>query len=126
MQGKRFLIVDDDQEMRRWLRASLEPLGIVVDEAESGCETLRRLSEGGPFDLVITDERMPAPNGLEVIARARARGLSMPFVVVTGFSDEDLRLRAAQLAQTIVIDKPFEVRDLIALARALLAAPQRE
>jgi DNA-binding response OmpR family regulator len=120
MRGVRVLVVDDDEEMRRWLRLSLARLGAVVVEAAGGQECLRHLGDDGRFDLVITDERMPAPGGLEVAALARARGIRAPFLIVTAFSDEELRDRAAQLDATTVLDKPFEIEELLARARALV------
>lgn len=122
MRGRRLLIVDDDAEMRSWLRLGLERLGAIVYEAASGWECLARLSDDGPFDLVVTDMRMPMPSGLSVLASARSLGIMTPFILITAFSDEALRERVALFASATLVDKPFELDDLVTQALALLRA----
>jgi CheY-like chemotaxis protein len=120
MTGKRILVVDDEPSMRSWLRLALEHRGARVWEATGGWEALALLAEHEPFDLVITDMRMPMPSGVGVIASARSIGIMTPFILATAFSDEELRRRAGKLEKTMVLDKPFELSQLVQWAELLM------
>jgi DNA-binding response OmpR family regulator len=123
VRGKRILIVDDDEDMRCWMRLAVERLGAVVREAATGSGALRWLADEGPFDLVITDVRIPLPDGIEVLARARSLGIDSPFLVITAFSDRALRERVAGFTASTVLDKPFAMEELHTVVVALLAGP---
>ena len=71
------------------------------------------------IDLVITDVRMPIPSGFDVLAMARSAGVTIPFVLITAFSNEELRV-AARRMRASVLDKPFLVDDLEARISDLL------
>lgn len=120
MRRPRLLIADDDAEIRAWLRLVLRPLRPSVAEAADGKELLEAL-ESGSFDLVITDVRMPPPNGLEAAALARKEGVKTPFVFITAYSDESTRAAANALGQAIVIDKPFDADVFLERVRSLLS-----
>ena len=122
LRGKKLLIVDDDAEMRGWLRLGLRRFEPVIVEAATGWECLERLTSEGPFDLIVTDVRLPKPDGLCLVASARAVGLLMPVIVISGFGDADLRRSVAQLEDAVLLEKPFELEALVSLASALLEA----
>ena len=125
MRGRNILIVDDDAEMRSWLRLGLQRLGAVVQEASSGWECLARLADDRTFDLVVTDMRMPMPSGLSVLAIARSLGLETPFIVITAFSSHDLRERVRAFTAAALVDKPFGLDDLVAAAALIDTASPR-
>ncbi len=118
----RFVVCDDDPEMRALLRSMLRPLDVSIVEVGGGAELLAALADAAePFDLVITDVRMPAPSGLHVVSMARAAGLETPFVVITAFPDEQLRRSVSDIGGSLLLEKPFERVDLLTAVRSLLA-----
>ncbi|HCF62187.1 MAG TPA: hypothetical protein DFS52_29875 [Myxococcales bacterium] len=121
--GARVLLADDDEDLRRWLRAVVEDAGATVAEAESGAVLLQRLTEAA-FDLVLTDVRMSWTTGSRVLAMARAAGYQMPFVVITAHPTEPLRRELAQPGVEL-LEKPFEAERLVATARRLLDQARR-
>jgi len=121
MAGERILIADDDREMRRVLRDMLRPTGAEISEAGNGQDLLGHLSHGGPFDLVITDLRMPGPTGLQVVMLVRTAGNEIPFIVITAFGDESVRAALARVPNAFMLDKPFAppaLLDCVAVALA--------
>ena len=116
----RLLIADDDAEMRSWLKLALRPLGGTVEEVTNGSSLLMMLTEGGPFNLVITDVRMPSPSGLDVAAAARQLGVATPFIVITAFGDGGTRRKVNEIRGAVLLDKPFEADALREHANRLL------
>jgi CheY-like chemotaxis protein len=132
----RVLVADDDRGLRDLVAEALRADGHAVAEASSGEGLLERLSalivdqREPPFDLVISDLRMPLLLGTEVLAGIRALGSRLEFVLMTAFGDERVHREAVALgalAALAVLDKPFELarlRDLVgALARGRAARP---
>jgi two-component system, OmpR family, response regulator len=120
MNGPRIFIADDDAAMREWLRLLLRPMRADIQEASGGIELLELLASGDPFDLVITDLRMPGPTGLQVVAMARAAGVTTPFLIITAFPDDDV-CRALAAAGAELLAKPFSAAELKARVAALIA-----
>jgi CheY-like chemotaxis protein len=116
----RVIIADDDGGFRDWLVIVLAPLDAEIHEATNGTQLWRLLAAGAPADLVITDVRMPAPDGLEVLSRVRNRGSDTPFLVISAFADEALRAEVTQHGAE-VLAKPFTGKQLLACVRQLLA-----
>lgn len=103
--GKRVLVIDDDEAVRKSLCAILTARGFQVVEADSGPAALVRLREGSvSIDAVILDHNMPGMNGREVLASLRATHRELPVVMASGHdlgSTEDAadaRLRFVQKA----------------------------
>ena len=86
----RVLIVDDDADFRRWLRASLssDERFEVIAEAKDGAEAVVRASELTP-DLVLMDISMPVMNGLKATTEINAISPNTTVVVVSGLNDEE-------------------------------------
>ena len=114
------LLADDDPAMRAWLRAVLGGEGLELREAATGCEALELLADDPSVDLIISDVRMPAPSGLQVLATARAAGVEAPFLLITAFGEDDLR-QAARALDARVLDKPFTANELRVCIDSLLA-----
>jgi signal transduction histidine kinase len=87
--GLRILVVDDDEVDRMAVRRALKATGIdaAVVEASSAEAALTQL-EKEHFDCTLLDYRMPGSDGLDVVRRARDKGLLTPFIMLTGFGDE--------------------------------------
>ena len=122
----RILVAEDNREMRRLLTWALRNRGFDVTEASDGPDLFFRLStQTGTklkYDLLISDIRMPHMTGLEVMqGLLRVRRLLPPIILITAFGDEQIHLRAADLGATL-IDKPFELDDLMKKIDEILAA----
>src|SRR5271166_5091781 len=85
----RILLVDDEQSLLMTLAANLELDGLDVTTAESGQRALE-LFESEPFDLVLSDIRMPGMNGVDLFRRIRAQRPECPVVLMTAFALEGL------------------------------------
>jgi CheY-like chemotaxis protein len=116
----RILLAEDDARLRSIYRRALEQVGYEVEEAVDGIDLLDRIGAafllGAPPALLIVDHRMPGASGLDVLDGLRAARWSLPVVLVTAFADEPLRAAARRLGALAVVEKPFDVDDLCALA----------
>ena len=115
------LVVDDDDNMRRLIRAILERRGHEVGEARDGLEGLARFDEMLP-DLVVTDVMMPGIGGMALIAELQRRQPSPKVLVISGKrlrAERDLtELAARGLVRSL--DKPFTPAELAQSVQALL------
>jgi DNA-binding NtrC family response regulator len=114
----RILIVDDERSLLLTLAANLELEGFEVACANGGGHALELLAQQ-PFDLVLTDVRMPQMDGLELFRRIRAVNAQIPVLLMTAFAMEDLIEQAITEGVFAVLPKPFEIDHAInALVRA--------
>jgi DNA-binding NtrC family response regulator len=120
----RVLLAEDDAAMRELLARSLRRAGFDVVEARSGYETLEWLAHGiihePPlwFDLVISDVRMPGYDGLNILASLRQVPVHVPVILITAFGTREAHAAAIKLGAFAMLDKPFDVDDLMTLVRA--------
>jgi two-component system, NtrC family, response regulator HydG len=121
MQPK-LLIADDDQEMRKWVRLVFRSLQARIFEAGDGVELLSVLQREGPFDLVITDVRMPRKSGLEAVAEARENGCDVRVILLTGYLDDVSAEAVAELGNVFLLTKPIDGWDLFAATTDLFTA----
>jgi PAS domain S-box-containing protein len=112
------LVIDDDEDVRSMLMASVEALGYKVLEAADGGGGLAVAEECAP-DLVLVDFAMPGINGAEVAEALWVRQPELPIVFVTGYAETEAIERAAG-PQARMLRKPFRIEELQAmLAEAL-------
>src|SRR3954464_8519593 len=115
----RVLVVDDEASIRDLLAKTRALAEYDVDLAPDGRVALERLRII-PYDLLITDLRMPGVDGLTVIKEARRLKTDIPVIIVTGYSSEASAIEAINLGVQGYLTKPFRVpRVLAAAARAL-------
>jgi DNA-binding NtrC family response regulator len=112
----RILVVDDERNMRRILVSNLAQDGHVVDEAAGVAEAAARLG-ANRYDAVITDQKMPDGQGLDVLARARETDPSMAVVFLTAFATVELAVESMRLGAFDFITKPFQPDVVRATAR---------
>ncbi|MCE9659837.1 MAG: two-component system response regulator KdpE [Burkholderiales bacterium] len=110
------LLVEDDRNIRRFLRASLEAEGWRVFEAETVKEGLADAAARKP-DLVIADLGLPDGDGVELI-RALRLGSHVPVIVLSARSEERDKVRALDAGADDYIEKPFGASELLARVRA--------
>ncbi|PZR82418.1 MAG: hypothetical protein DLM65_03970, partial [Candidatus Aeolococcus gillhamiae] len=116
----RVLCADDDRPIRLFVRDAMRLGGYDVAVVADGAEAIRRLDDGGPFDLVITDYSMPRATGIEVIEHAQRVDPTLPCIIVTAYHDLDLAMRAMRAGAVGFIPKPFRAEHLLTVAgRAL-------
>jgi DNA-binding response OmpR family regulator len=114
---RRVLIVDDDPAIRQIVRVLLERDGVRADIAEDGERATRMLEEGN-YGVVLLDLLMPRLDGHGVIDYMRAHGITTPVIVISSVGDSASDLDP-QLVR-IVLQKPFEARDLRKVVAAVL------
>jgi two-component system KDP operon response regulator KdpE len=112
------LVVDDEPQILRVMRASLPIRGYEVLTASTGEEALNQLSKQVP-DLLILDLVMPEMSGLEVCRRVREFS-SVPIIVLSAKGSESDKVAALDLGADDYVTKPFGMDELLARARAVL------
>jgi CheY-like chemotaxis protein len=124
---RRILLAEDDLEMRRLIADTLRRAGYEVIEARNGGELLDQLTgwlvddqRPVPFDLVISDQRMPGFTGLGVLEGLRAFAGAPPFILITAFGGSEFAAEACRAGARAVLDKPFELPDLLATVARLI------
>ena len=114
----RVLVVDDEPQIRRFLRTSLAAQDYEVLEAENGLSALETARRYKP-DLMILDLGLPDIDGIEVITRLRAQS-ALPIIVLSSRDDEHSKVKALDLGADDYITKPFGMEELTARVRAAL------
>jgi two-component system KDP operon response regulator KdpE len=117
------LVVDDETQIRRFLRAGFELEGFAVNEAPNAADGLRAATLR-PFDLMILDLALPDLDGSEVLTRLRSRS-NVPVIVLSVRSDEAEKVRLLELGADDYVVKPFGMAELLARARAALRRHSR-
>ncbi len=115
----RLLIVEDDRAMAIALRDGFESEGYEVVTAHDGARALEIATEDPP-DLVVLDLMLPKVSGDDVCVRLRAKGASLPIIMLTARSEEQDKIRGLKLGADDYITKPFSFQELIARVEAVL------
>ncbi|WP_029459227.1 hybrid sensor histidine kinase/response regulator [Solidesulfovibrio alcoholivorans] len=100
------LLVDDEEDIRRFLGLFLADLGYVVHAAANGEEALAVLDEVDP-SIVLTDIKMPVMDGLELLKRIKARNPDIEVVMISGHGDMDLAISCLQNDAADFVTKPI-------------------
>jgi len=120
----RILVIDDESQITRVLRAALSAQGYDVRTANEPEEGLRIFRDWAP-DLVITDLMMPTMSGVEVCRSIRSRGTT-PVLVLSVREHERSKVEALDAGADDYVTKPFSIQELLARVRAhLRRAPER-
>lgn len=115
----RILILDDEAELRALLQRYLAGHGLVVRALEDAAQ-LDRLLGREPFDALVLDLMMPGENGLSICRRLRARGETIPILMLTARGDPVDRIIGLEMGADDYLPKPFDPRELLARIQALL------
>jgi two-component system KDP operon response regulator KdpE len=118
MKAATVLVVDDEPQIRRVMRATLTTEGYTVIEARNGAEALDRLRDGYP-DLILLDMNMPVLDGLQACREIRAIS-GAPIIMLTVRSADKDKVRALDAGADDYVVKPFSIEELLARVRALL------
>ena len=113
-QDARILIADDQESIVAMVSRTLEKVfGCEVSVVSSGDEAISRLSEE-PFDVFLTDMRMPGIHGLDLIERVTAEWPAMHVVAMTGYPSEFPYVEVVEVGAKDFLNKPFHAAELIA------------
>src|ERR1700742_1189475 len=112
------LVVDDEPQLRRAMKATLTDIGYVVMEAKTGEEALEVLRRG-PADLILLDLNMPGIGGLET-CRAIRETSDLPIIVLSVRNTERDKVEALDAGADDYVTKPFGIQELLARIRAAL------
>ena len=125
LEGKRVLLVDDDNDILSSMQAAFEPTGAVVDTATNGNRAVE-LAEKNQPDLVILDMMLPGRSGFLVLEKIKAKKPrnDKPFVImITGNQGARHKMYAESLGVSDYFNKPVKLDKLIARAEALVGGP---
>lgn len=114
------LIIDDENNIRMMMRLALQHVGHTVETAADGYEGLAKFGEGGLWDLVVLDQRMPGMEGLEVLREIRRLDPQAKVVMATAFGTIDLAVEAMKIGATDFLRKPFTAEVLRGAVQAVL------
>jgi two-component system, OmpR family, KDP operon response regulator KdpE len=112
------LLIEDDPQIRRFLRAALEAEGYRLHESNTAEDGLAQAASRLP-DLILLDLGLPDRDGLEVIQKVRDWG-NIPIVVLSARGQEKDKIAALDLGADDYVAKPFAVGELLARIRAAL------
>jgi two-component system phosphate regulon response regulator PhoB len=124
----RVLIAEDDYAFRDLLLFAFENDGYEAVGVADGYALLETLGSSllpgsgvRPFDLVVSDVRMPCWSGLAALEKLGHSDLVPPLIVITAFGTSEVRRRAEQAGALAVLDKPFDIQDLVDLSHRVIA-----
>ena len=117
------LIIDDEAQIRRFLRAGLELENFSVLEAANAEDGLRTVTLR-PVDLIVVDLGLPDLDGSAIVERVRSWS-TVPIIVLSVRSDETEKVRLLELGADDYVVKPFGMAELLARARAALRRQSR-
>lgn len=123
--SKRILIIDDEENIRRVTRLTLQAAGYEVGEAGNGESGLKLFGDGSNWDAVLLDQRMPGIDGLETLQHINERDASARVIMATAYASIELAVDAMKLGASDFVRKPMTPEILRNAVSAALAKPSR-
>jgi CheY-like chemotaxis protein len=122
--ARRILIIDDEENIRRVTRLTLEAAGYEVGEADDGERGLEAFGDGAAWDAVLLDQRMPGMDGLETLRQIKQRRPGARVIMSTAYASIELAVDAMKLGAADFVRKPMTPEILRnAVAAALSKQP---
>jgi len=119
------LLVDDEPDILELLELALRKMGLDVDRAGNMREALTKLA-AHPYDLCLTDMRLPDGDGLQVVQHIAQRNLDVPVAVITAHGNMENAVTALKAGAFDYLSKPVSLDQLRALVKSRAeAAPDR-
>ena len=116
----KILVIDDDLSLREMLEMMLRGAGHQVTLAEDGLVGFQKGQEG-PYDVIISDIKMPGLSGLDVLKRLRAERVMTPLVLMSAYAKPDTAVEAMREGAFDFVPKPFKPQDLLTVVDSALA-----
>jgi len=123
--SKRILIIDDEENIRRVTRLTLQAAGYEVGEAGDGERGLEAFGDGSGWDAVLLDQRMPGMDGLETLRHINERDATARVIMATAYASIELAVDAMKLGATDFVRKPMTPEILRNAVAAALAKQPR-
>ena len=123
--SKRILIIDDEENIRRVTRLTLQAAGYEVGEAGDGERGLEAFGNGSGWDAVLLDQRMPGMDGLETLRQINERDATARVIMATAYASIELAVDAMKLGATDFVRKPMTPEILRNAVAAALAKKPR-
>lgn len=105
------LVVDDDPIIQELLKEMIVKQGFQVMAAGNGETALEEISKRH-FDLLFLDLKIPGLNGVDILKSIKEKARDIVIVVVTGYADEPIALKAMELGPLMLVHKPFRENDI--------------
>jgi two-component system KDP operon response regulator KdpE len=121
--SSRLLVIDDEPQLRKLVKVTLEAAGFAVHEAADGAEGLREAAFLRP-DLIVLDLGLPDVGGAEVVQRLREWS-AVPVLILSVRDDSRDKVEALEAGADDYVTKPFDSAELAARCRALLRRRER-
>ncbi len=118
------LVIDDEPDLLELLELTLSRMGLDTARAESVAEAIALLDRE-PFDLCLTDMRLPDGEGLRVVEHINQRGLDVPVAVITAFGSAENAVAALKAGAFDYLAKPVALEQLRALVKQALKVPDK-
>jgi DNA-binding NtrC family response regulator len=118
---RNILVIDDDYHMRTALAEALTEAGYGVGSAEDGRVALESIKKS-PYDLVITDVKMPHMNGIDLLGHIKKEQISLPVIVMTAYGTVEHAVNAMKEGAFDYIQKPFDTETLYGVVERALGA----
>src|SRR3982751_4345776 len=118
------LVVDDEPDLLELLELTLTRMGLDTTRAQSVGEAVRLLDRE-PFDLCLTDMRLPDGEGLRVVEHINQRALDVPVAVITAFGSAENAVAALKAGAFDYLAKPVALEQLRALVKQALKVPEK-
>lgn len=119
--SKRILIIDDEENIRRVTRLTLQAAGYEIGEAVDGERGLEAFADGSTWDAVLLDQRMPGMDGLETLRLIKDRRPNARVIMSTAYASIELAVDAMKLGATDFVRKPMTPEILRNAVTAALA-----
>lgn len=116
----RILLIEDEPKIASFVCQGLATVGMAVEHVADGLDGFTTVTQG-QHDLVVLDIMLPRMDGFELLHKARALGITTPFIVLSAKTDLPDRLHGFDLGADDYLAKPFFIEELIARIRSLLA-----
>lgn len=118
----KLLLVEDDAEGAAYVKRALTEAGHTVDHAATGRSGLM-LAAAEPYDVIVLDRMLPAPDGLTILRTLRASGIQTPVLLLTALGGIDDRVEGLDAGGDDYLVKPFAISELVARLNALARRP---
>ncbi len=124
MENGNILVVDDDPMIREILKEIIQKQGYRVSAVEDGESALKEI-ERQDFDLIFLDLMMPGTSGVDTLKSIKGKDKNAVVVIVTGFADDPLALKAMSLGPLFLIRKPFKEKDILEVLKIVMRGKMR-
>lgn len=114
----RILIVEDDNDLCELLKFDLCQEGYVVDICNNGYDSIHLIKQEA-YDIILLDRMLPEVNGMDVLSKVRALGISVYIIMITALDGIGNRIEGLDAGADDYLVKPFDVNELIARIKAV-------